>query len=77
MKWQDNESLMSMGTDQLLDLFHVSQADTAGGDAADDREAKSGAAAIKEAVRQLGALMDDSQYAAEFDVNTFLASMRS
>ena len=81
---KDNASLGSMGTDQLLDLFHVTRRDDVdtggGGDGGDDDDVVGGSGGLggfRAVAKQLGDAWDQSQYDAEFDLDTFLASMRS
>lgn len=66
-----------MGTDQLLDLFQISEKQQAA-DAHEDAESSDNRKlSMKEAVDQLSELHDDSQYETEFNLDSFVASMRA
>eukprot|EP00039_Didymoeca_costata_P015606 m.268636 g.268636 ORF g.268636 m.268636 type:complete len:1773 (+) comp16256_c0_seq17:253-5571(+) len=83
----DNKSISSMGTDQLLDLFEVMILFTHNAvfsmccnlqvPATEDKKKEvSGAVSQSEALASLEELWDENQYAEEFDINKFVASMR-
>ena len=64
-----------MGTDQLLDLFQVSDKDQISRDqaaAADGGEKLS----MREAIEQIGDLWDEREYE-EFNIESFMTSMRA
>ena len=71
---QENASMASMGTDQLLDLFTLESADIqkaacAGG--VDD----TGQQTMKAVLDNLGELWDEKQYETEYDMGSFLKSL--
>merc|ERR1711862_859723 len=71
---KDNSSLSSMATDQVFDLFsleEVKDIDTNGGDdGANDHKSKG----MKALLENLPELWDDSQYASEYNMDTYSAS---
>jgi TATA-binding protein-associated factor len=60
-----------MGTDQLLDLFNLSESNK------DDKKAqnKSGGS-VKNMLENLPELWDPSQYTEEFDMNQFIEGLK-
>lgn len=67
----NNQSMETMGTDQLLDLFNLSENEK------DSRkqQAKSGGS-VKSILENLPELWDDNQYAEEFDMNQFIEGLK-
>ncbi|XP_064635758.1 TATA-binding protein-associated factor 172-like [Lineus longissimus] len=72
---QDNSSLQSMGTDQLLDLFTLEEnkkgANAAGGSSKEGTE-KDGA---KNVIDSLEELWDEKQYEDEYNLDNFISSL--
>ena len=76
---QDNSSIRTMDTDQLLDLFTLSDDSTVSkndnGNVMDElgnvKKPKSG---TKSLIEELGELWDESQYE-EYDLNNFLVTL--
>jgi len=72
---QDNSSLLSMDTSQMLDLFSFGgvAADSAvGGDDTTSKDIKPG---LKGMLENLTELWDDSQYESELNLSTFMQSL--
>lgn len=67
----NNQSMETMGTDQLLDLFNLSENDK------DNKKAqnKSGGS-MKSVLENLPELWDDTQYAEEFDMSQFIEGLK-
>ncbi|KAJ2894863.1 TATA-binding protein-associated factor mot1, partial [Coemansia aciculifera] len=76
---QQNSSLASMNTDQLLDLFNVSSAaaPTKTAAAADDGAAAAGGKSVAKALEGLEELWDASQYEDEFNLDSFITSLQN
>lgn len=66
----NNQSMDTMATENLLDLFSIEQ-----NDEGKKSVAKSGGA-VKNMLENLPELWDDQQYAEEFDVESFLSKMK-
>lgn len=74
---QENASLQTMGTDQLLDLFTL---DSKAAHSADDKSGKSGSSSsgksgVKSLLDNLPELWDEQQYDTEYDLTTFISSL--
>uniref|UniRef100_A0A8B9GYD6 B-TFIID TATA-box binding protein associated factor 1 n=1 Tax=Astyanax mexicanus TaxID=7994 RepID=A0A8B9GYD6_ASTMX len=69
---QDNSSLQSMGTDQLLNLFTLDKDDKA---EKSEVASSSGKASMKSVLDGLGDLWDQQQYEAEYDLDSFMLSL--
>ncbi|XP_016119851.1 TATA-binding protein-associated factor 172-like [Sinocyclocheilus grahami] len=71
---QENASLQSMGTEQLLNLFTLDK------DKAEKSEAagssSSGKANMKSVLDGLGDLWDQQQYENEYDLDSFMHSLK-
>jgi TATA-binding protein-associated factor len=67
----NNQSMDTMGTDQLLDLFNLSESNK------DDKKAqnKTGGS-VKNMLENLPELWDPSQYTEEFDMNQFIEGLK-
>ncbi|XP_071487999.1 TATA-binding protein-associated factor 172-like [Diadema antillarum] len=78
---QDNSSLQSMGTDQLLDLFNLDTSGPAGpGDAMVDGnggKTKEGQQSMNTILANLGDLWDEGQYETEYNMADFMQSLTS
>lgn len=78
---QQNAGLSSMDTNQLLDLFDVDEAATKidnGGDEKKDKvqEELTGGLIPTEAVGELGQLWDESQYEDEYNLDSFIKTLK-
>ncbi len=84
---QQNAGLGTMGTDQILDLFNLSTGDDAAGEpgadsaAVTEDDAVDATGELREKGRRgflddLGELWDERQYEEEYDLDSFLATMR-
>ena len=73
---QDNSSLQSMDTSQLLDLFTVdiTKPSEKATDENGDKLAKKGS--VKAILEDLGDLWDEKQYEAEYDLDNFMQSLK-
>ncbi|XP_066534947.1 TATA-binding protein-associated factor 172 isoform X2 [Hoplias malabaricus] len=69
---QENSSLQSMGTDQLLNLFTLDKDDKA---ERSDMASSSGKASMKSVLDGLGELWDQQQYEAEYNLDSFMLSL--
>ncbi|XP_027030782.2 TATA-binding protein-associated factor 172 [Tachysurus fulvidraco] len=70
---QENASLQSMGTDQLLNLFTLDKDDKA--EKIDAASSSSGKNSMKSVLDGLGELWDQQQYEAEYDLDNFMLSL--
>ncbi|XP_077979914.1 TATA-binding protein-associated factor 172-like [Glandiceps talaboti] len=70
---QENASLQSMGTDQLLDLFALDQKGMKPDTKNDTRDSSTG---VKSMMEELGELWDERQYETEYDLGGFLKSLK-
>ncbi|KAL0964274.1 hypothetical protein UPYG_G00321620 [Umbra pygmaea] len=68
---QENASLQSMGTDQLLNLFTLDK----DGKADQGESASGGKASIKNVLEGLGDLWDQQQYDTEYNLDSFMHSL--
>ncbi|XP_078455706.1 TATA-binding protein-associated factor 172 [Lampetra fluviatilis] len=71
---QDNASLQSMGTEQLLDLFTLEK-----GGLSEDAPSSGGASkkeTIKSVLENLGDLWDQEQYDSEYNLDSFIKSLK-
>ncbi|XP_008278401.1 TATA-binding protein-associated factor 172 [Stegastes partitus] len=71
---QDNTSLQSMGTDQLLNLFTLDKDDK--GDKSEQSPSTSGKASMKSVLDGLGELWDQQQYDTEYNLDNFMHSLQ-
>ena len=74
---EDNMSMKTMDTSQLLDLFAAPGAPGGqqGGAAGQEGAAKSGKSGLAQMLQNMGDLWDDSQYESEFDMRGFLGKL--
>ncbi|XP_032409207.1 TATA-binding protein-associated factor 172 [Xiphophorus hellerii] len=70
---QENTSLQSMGTDQLLNLFTLDKDDKS--DKGEQSSSTSGKASIKSVLDGLGELWDQQQYDSEYNLDSFMNSL--
>ncbi|KAF4791370.1 TATA-binding protein-associated factor 172 isoform X1 [Turdus rufiventris] len=70
---QENASLQSMGTEQLLDLFTL---DKDGKTEKADTSTSSGKASMKSVLENLGELWDQEQYDTEYSLENFMHSLK-
>ncbi|KAK2852480.1 hypothetical protein Q7C36_007681 [Tachysurus vachellii] len=70
---QENASLQSMGTDQLLNLFTLDKDNKA--EKIDAASSSSGKNSMKSVLDGLGELWDQQQYEAEYDLDNFMLSL--
>ncbi|KAG5831429.1 hypothetical protein ANANG_G00303630 [Anguilla anguilla] len=68
---QDNTSLQSMGTDQLLNLFSLDKTEKG-----ESSAAASAKASMKSVLDGLGDLWDQQQYETEYDLDSFMHSLQ-
>lgn len=67
----NNQSMETMGTDQLLDLFNLSENEK------DNRKQQAKTSgSVKSMLENLPELWDDNQYAEEFDMNQFIEGLK-
>jgi len=73
---QENSSLQTMGTDQLLDLFTL---DSKLSEKMNEKEGKSGASnkSMKSVLENLPELWDEQQYDTEYDLSNFISTLNS
>ncbi|KAL0178494.1 hypothetical protein M9458_027388, partial [Cirrhinus mrigala] len=71
---QDNASLQSMGTEQLLNLFTLDKNDKEKSEAA--ASSSSGKASMKSVLDGLGDLWDQQQYENEYNLDSFMHSLK-
>ncbi|KAL8187148.1 UNVERIFIED_CONTAM: btaf1 RNA polymerase II, B-TFIID transcription factor-associated, 170kDa [Gekko kuhli] len=71
---QENTSLQSMGTDQLLDLFTLDKDGKA--EKSDAATSASGKATMKSVLENLGELWDQEQYDSEYSLEKFMHSLK-
>lgn len=75
---QDNASLQTMGTDQLLDLFSLDdkakgqEIVSSGGSSSDQNKRES----IKSILENLGDLWDEKEYESEYNLDNFIKSLK-
>uniref|UniRef100_A0A3Q2YQE6 B-TFIID TATA-box binding protein associated factor 1 n=1 Tax=Hippocampus comes TaxID=109280 RepID=A0A3Q2YQE6_HIPCM len=69
---QENASLQSMGTDQLLNLFTLDK----GGERGEQSTSTSGKASMKSVLDGLGELWDQQQYDSEYNLDSFMHSLQ-
>ena len=72
---QDNSSLQSMDTSQLLDLFSVEKDKMAQKEQA-NRDANT-KMSMKAIIEDLGELWDESQYENEYNLDSFIQSLKT
>jgi len=70
----NNQSMETMGTDQLLDLFNLSENEAK--DLKKQQQQKAGGGSMKSVLDNLPALWDDAQYAEEFDMTQFIEGLK-
>ncbi|XP_037638509.1 TATA-binding protein-associated factor 172 isoform X1 [Sebastes umbrosus] len=68
---QDNASMQSMGTDQLLNLFSLDK-----GEKGEQAASTSGKASVKSVLDGLGELWDQQQYDTEYNLDSFMHSLQ-
>ncbi|KAI8321615.1 hypothetical protein GQ54DRAFT_333859 [Martensiomyces pterosporus] len=81
---QQNSGLASMNTDQLLDLFNITPAETSGRESAKPAaanavgsdDAAGGSKSISKALEGLDELWDTSQYEDEYNLDNFISSLQ-
>lgn len=66
----NNQSMETMGTDQLLDLFNLSENEK------DNKKTTKAGGSVKSVLENLPELWDDNQYAEEFDMNQFIEGLK-
>lgn len=67
----NNQSMETMGTDQLLDLFNLSENEK------DNKKAQNKAGGtVKNMLENLPELWEESQYAEEFDMTQFIQGLK-
>ncbi|XP_052235352.1 TATA-binding protein-associated factor 172-like isoform X2 [Dreissena polymorpha] len=72
----DNASLVTMGTDQLLDLFALEDKKKGESTGSDDRKNTAEKRdTVKAILENLGELWDEQQYESEYDMNNFMKSL--
>ncbi|KAM6916245.1 TATA-binding protein-associated factor 172 [Xenentodon cancila] len=70
---QENTSLQSMGTDQLLNLFTLDKGDKG---EKGEHSSTSGKASMKSVLEGLGELWDQQQYDSEYNLDNFMHSLQ-
>ncbi|KAI3362605.1 hypothetical protein L3Q82_001692 [Scortum barcoo] len=71
---QENASLQSMGTDQLLNLFTLDKGEK--GEKGEQSPSTSGKASMKSVLDGLGELWDQQQYDSEYNLDNFMHSLQ-
>lgn len=71
---QDNASLQSMGTDQLLNLFTLDKDEK--GEKSEPCPSTSGKSTMKSVLDGLGELWDQQQYDSEYNLDSFMHSLK-
>lgn len=72
---QDNSSLLTMGTDQLLDLFALEDQKKGESSAPGDSKVVEKKETVKAILEGLGELWDEQQYESEYNMNNFMKSL--
>ena len=72
---QDNASLQTMGTDQLLDLFELDDKKKGQSSAPSVSQSEDKKETAKSILEGLGDLWDKDQYESEYDINAFMTSL--
>lgn len=72
---QDNSSLTTMGTDQLLDLFTLEDKKKGESSAPMDSRVTEKRETVKSILEGLGDLWEEDQYQSEYDMKTFMKSL--
>ena len=72
---QDNSSLLTMDTGQLLDLFSVDQEKKTEKPSAQQSNA-TGKTSLKTMIENLGELWDEEQYETEYNLDNFIGSLK-
>ena len=74
---QENASLQSMGTDQLLDLFSLDEKKKGESIAGSSREETLNKKEnMQSVIESLGELWDESQYEKEYNLDNFMHSLK-
>jgi len=71
---QDNSSLMTMDTGQLLDLFTVDKEKKK--EKASTQQNETGKASLKSVLENLGELWEEEQYETEYNLDNFIESLK-
>ena len=71
---QDNSSLKSMGTDQLLDLFSLDTGSSGTTPPKTDSKGQ-GKASVKNILETMDELWDEKQYETEYNLDSFMQSL--
>ena len=71
---QDNSSLMTMDTGQLLDLFTVDKEKKK--EKASREQNETGKASLKSVLENLGELWEEEQYETEYNLDNFIESLK-
>lgn len=66
----NNQSMETMATDQLLDLFSIEQSNE------DGKKSSNKGNSVKNILESLPELWDDNQYAEEFDIENFIGGLK-
>lgn len=66
----NNQSMETMATDQLLDLFSIEQNDDS------KKSANKSGNSVKNILESLPELWDDNQYTEEFDIENFIGGLK-
>ena len=72
---QDNSSLLTMGTDQLLDLFALEDQRKGECSVPGDSKVLEKKDTVKAILEGLGELWDEQQYESEYDMNNFMKGL--
>uniref|UniRef100_H3CEF8 B-TFIID TATA-box binding protein associated factor 1 n=1 Tax=Tetraodon nigroviridis TaxID=99883 RepID=H3CEF8_TETNG len=73
---QDNASMQSMGTEQLLDLFTLDKGEKRERGDGSPSTSSSAKASMKSVLEGLGELWDQQQYDTEYNLDTFIHSLK-
>lgn len=72
---QDNSSLQTMGTDQMLELFTLDDKKKGQSSVPSASQSENKKETVKSVLEGLGDLWDESQYESEYDINAFMKSL--
>ncbi len=71
---QDNSSLRSMGTDQLLDLFSL-EGKSSSELAKEEAKSETSKSSVKNILENMEELWDEKQYENEYNLDSFMESL--
>ena len=72
----ENSSLVSMGTNQLLDLFSLGSDKSTSGQSDQSTQKTTGGQGMAAMLENMGELWDDEQYESEYNLDNFMQTLR-